>query len=103
MIAREPHGRLHLIATLAAVGVGLGLGLSVAEWVAVVLAAGLVWCCEAMNTSVERLCDVVMPREAEPDGRVRDVKDLAAGAVLLASLAALIVAAVILWRHATAA
>jgi diacylglycerol kinase (ATP) len=53
-----------------------------------VFAIAFVWVTEAMNTAVEELCDFVSPGFAYPIGRV---KDLAAGAVLAASLAAAVI------------
>lgn len=47
------------------------------EWLAVVFAIGLVLAGEAINSAIERLSDVVQP---ERDDRIRDVKDISAGA-----------------------
>lgn len=51
---------------------------------------------ETMNTSVERLCDFVKP---QPDPQIRDVKDLAAGAVVITALAAVAVGACLFLRR----
>ncbi|MFR0978770.1 MAG: diacylglycerol kinase [Holdemania filiformis] len=51
---------------------------------------------EILNTAIERLCDFVQPKQ---DDRIKTIKDLAAGAVLCASLAALIVGGMIVIRH----
>lgn len=72
---------------LAAVAVVLGwyLEISTLEWALIALACGLVLALELINTAVESLIDLVCP-DYDPDfGRV---KDILAGAVLLASLAA---------------
>ena len=66
---------------------GLGFWLKIAawEWCAVLLACGAVWAAELLNTAIERLADrVTMERE----DIIRDVKDTAAGAVLVMSMAA---------------
>ena len=88
MLREEANARLHLAAGLAAVALGLVLGLGRAEWTAVILAIGLVWAAEALNTALEDLCDLVSP-EFHP--LVRRAKDVAAGGVLCAALAAAVV------------
>ncbi len=47
---------------------------------AVIFAIGLVLAGEGINSAIERLSDVVQP---ERDDRIRDVKDISAGAVLI--------------------
>ncbi len=88
LVAREPNARIHAAATLAVCGLALGLGLSRLEWCVLVLAIGLVWLAEALNTALEQLCDLVS-REEHP--LVARAKDLAAGGVLAAALAAALV------------
>ena len=77
--------RIHAVATVAILGLGLAVGLPDWKWVALWLAIGLVWSAELLNTAVESLCDLVQPAH---DERVRRIKDAAAGAVLVAALAA---------------
>ena len=62
------------------------------EWTAIVFAIGLVLSTEALNTAIERLSDVVQPGQ---DERIRRVKDLSAGAVLICAIAAAIVGLII--------
>jgi len=91
--------QVHAIATLLVLVFGLGLGLAAWEWCAVVLAAGLVWVAELLNTALEVLADRVSQEREEP---IRRVKVTAAAAVLLAALAALAVGCIVfvpkLWR-----
>ncbi len=84
----EKHARLHLVAFLGVLILGFLCRLTTSEWTAVLLASGLVLASEALNTAVEKLCDYVQPRHHHEIGKV---KDLAAGAVLIASLTALVV------------
>ena len=85
MLRNEANARVHLTASIAVAGAAAAFGLSVSEWRWVVLAMALVWSAEAFNTALERLCDVV---RLESDPRIKAVKDLAAGAVLIAASAA---------------
>ena len=92
MLASEPNARLHAIATVLVVFAGFGFGIERGEWLAAVLAIGAVWTAEGFNTAFEALCDVVSP-ERRP--QIERAKDVAAGAVLLAALAALAVAFIV--------
>ena len=78
---------------LAAVLIGLCLHCTIGEWLASI---GMVVTAEIFNTCLERLCDVYTESE---DGRIRIIKDMAAGAVLWASLAAAGVGILILIAH----
>lgn len=93
LVATEPNARVHLAASLAVVALGLLLGLTAWEWVAIILAAALVWTAEALNSALERLADAVT-RDIHPS--IRAAKDMAAGAVLVAALAAALVGVVVL-------
>ncbi len=83
---------MHLLASVLVVVLGGVVGLDRWSWVAVVLAMGLVWMAEALNTAVEVLADVVT---LEEHPGIRRAKDLAAGGVLLASVAAGVVGVVV--------
>ena len=84
----ETHARIHLLATAMVIGVGLWLDLPYADWLALTLAIGLVWVAEAINSAIEAVVDLVSPEWHPLAGKA---KDIAAGAVLLASLCAAIV------------
>lgn len=64
------------------------LSLSIVSWSLVILSMGIVWAAEAFNSAIEFLVDLVHPEWHEKAGRI---KDLAAGAVLLVSLAVALV------------
>lgn len=77
--------RVHAGATLLAIGAGFWLDIEAWEWCAVLMACGAVWAAELLNTAIERLADRVT---LERDELIRDAKDVAAGAVLVMSIAA---------------
>ena len=85
LIRQEHHARLHCVGAALVIVAGFLLKLNAMEWVAVVFAIGFVFAAETVNTALERLADVVQP---ERDDRIRDVKDLAAAAVLVCALTA---------------
>lgn len=92
LLQAEYNARVHALATVIAVSTGFILGIDRLEWVALVLTIAAVWSLEAVNTAIEALCDLVSP---EQHPLVEKAKDVAAGAVLVAALAALIVAGLI--------
>lgn len=75
------------VAALACLA-GFLVGLSVTEWILQILAIGLVLVAEGLNTAIEKLCDFVHPGRDERIGRI---KDISAGAVTFAALAAVFV------------
>ncbi|NND31007.1 MAG: diacylglycerol kinase family protein [Saprospiraceae bacterium] len=79
------HGKVHLsIATFTCLS-GIYLGLSKIEWLIVALCIGMVFSAEMINAAIEKLCDLVQPKF---DARVKVIKDISAGAVLVVSLIA---------------
>jgi diacylglycerol kinase (ATP) len=90
----ESSFRTHVVAAVAVVAVLLWLQPAPLWWALVAVAVALVLAAELANTAVEHLADRLHP-ERHPD--IKRVKDCMAGAVLVASLAALAVAAALLW------
>ncbi|MGY2130740.1 diacylglycerol kinase family protein [Hymenobacter sp. HD11105] len=88
----EVHLRFHALATVVVIGLGFYFDISLTEWALVALAVGTVWTAELANTAIEALTDLVSPEYHPLAGKAKDV---AAGAVLLAALAALVVGALI--------
>lgn len=95
----EPNMKLHVVGAIEAVFLGWFFEIKNLEWCWIVLAIGLVWMAEIFNTSVEKLTDLVSPEYDELAGRV---KDLAAGAVLMAALTALVIGFLVFWPHVEA-
>ncbi len=69
------------------------------ERVVLLLAMAAVLVLELLNSMVERFVDLVKPRLSLA---VRDIKDLMAAAVLLSSLFAAVIGALILWPYLSA-
>lgn len=84
--------RIQLVAAIVAVLLGLLFPLSRNEWMAVILSIVTVLGAEVINTSIERLTDLVSPEFNREAGKV---KDLAAAAVLIISIGALVVGIIV--------
>jgi diacylglycerol kinase (ATP) len=97
VLKSQHNAWIHLGATVAVIVAGVVLWLPAAEWRWIVLAIALVWVAEIVNTAFEHLCDVVQP---EFHVSVKAAKDVAAGAVLVASIAAAIIGAMVFIPYA---
>lgn len=81
-----------LIATLVLV-MGLWLRVSTTEWAILILTIAMVFTAEFINTAIEAIVDLASPHQ-HPLAKVG--KDVGAGAVLVAALAAIVVGLLIL-------
>ena len=88
LVQDEHNSWIHLAASITVVATGLVLQIPMRDWRWIVAAIATVWVAEAFNTAIEELCDRITPQFDEVIGRV---KDLAAGGVLIASVAAAII------------
>src|SRR5699024_7885569 len=92
LLKSEPNFQIEVVVAIVVTIAGFVINLTTTEWLFQIAAIGIVWSCEALNTAIEKLADVAHP---ERDKRIEVVKDVAAGAVLLASIAAVIIGIII--------
>lgn len=85
ILLREPNAQLHLLASILVICAGWFLDISRSDWLWVIVAMAIVWIAEGLNTALEYVCDKVSQKQNPLIGKAKDV---AAGAVLLAALAA---------------
>ena len=96
LISTQANAWIHLLATIVVIIMGLVYNISPAEWCFLLLAMALVWISEGFNTALEFLTDLASPDHHPLAGKVKDV---AAGAVLLAAMFAMVVGGVIFWPY----
>ena len=92
MIYQEQNAKIHLFAILIVAAAGFYFQLSALEWIAIVVVSGGVIAAEAFNTSIEALSNALSP---EYNKQIKQVKDFAAGAVLMAALTSMIVGLIV--------
>jgi diacylglycerol kinase (ATP) len=92
LLKREHNAWIHCIAIIVVTLAGLHFGITRTEWCIVCLCFGMVLAAEGFNTAIERLVDLVSPDFHPVAG---DVKDVAAGAVLICAIAAAIIGLII--------
>ena len=96
LIKQERNAKIHLASTMLVIYVGYKLDFSSQEWIWISLAVACVWVAELFNSSIERLTNLVSP---EHHPLAKQVKDYAAGAVLVMSLWAILVFCLIALPH----
>ncbi len=96
MLRTQHNAWIHLVVSIAVVGLGVLLPLSRMEWCALVFAIGFVWVAEGFNTALESLADAVTEDSHPLVGRAKDV---AAGAVLIAAGVAAGVGVLVMGPH----
>lgn len=92
VLRKEHNSWIHSGMGILVILFGIILKLSVNEWIAIIICIGMVFTAEALNTAIERLVNLVSPQQNKQAG---DVKDIAAGAVLITCIAAAIVGLII--------
>jgi len=88
VVRHERNARVHLLLAVLAVVLGVVSRLSAAQWTAVLFAILVVFLAEIFNTAIERTLDLIDVRE---NLQIKLIKDMTAGAVLVAAVAALVV------------
>lgn len=92
----EKNMIINLVAALAVMVVNYMLEISRLEWLISMILIGVVCAAETFNTAIEKLADRVT---TEHDPMIGQVKDLAAGAVLIVCIAAAACGVIIYWPY----
>lgn len=93
VLKTQQNAWIHSVVAAIVVIVGLWLGLSARDWAVIVLTIAMVFTAEFINTAIEAVVDLASPVH-HPLAKVG--KDVGAGAVLVAAVAAVLVGLLIL-------
>jgi diacylglycerol kinase (ATP) len=88
----QVNARIELIITGIVIIAGILFRISISEWLIILLCITLVLSLEGINTAIEIFADKLHP---DFDKEIGKVKDVAAGAVLIASIVAAIIGFII--------
>ncbi len=88
----EHNAWLHLLATIAVLVMAFIFPVTRIEAIALLLAAGLVWVAEIVNTAIEKMMDFI---SGEKNAAIKRIKDLSAAAVLVAAIIAAVIGCLI--------
>ncbi len=92
LIKTESSIQIQFVIAILMTLAGFYFGISSVEWIMQILAIGLVMSLEGINTAVEKLSDFIHPQQNE---KIGFIKDITAGAVFFAALAAILVGLII--------
>lgn len=96
VIRYENNAKVHLLATISVIAAGFFLRISLRDWCLLLFAIALVWITEIINTAIEKIVNLVSPNRNQAAG---DIKDISAGAVLVASSFAAIIGILVFWQY----
>ncbi|WP_438964329.1 diacylglycerol kinase family protein [Winogradskyella sp.] len=92
LVRTEPSIQIQVFIAIAVTIAGFYFDISRTEWMIQITMIGLVMSIEGINTAIEYLADFVHPEQHKKIGLI---KDIAAGAVFIASIIAVIIAGII--------
>jgi diacylglycerol kinase len=88
----ERNGKIQLVVAVLVVLSGLYVGLSPVEWIVILGCIGTVLSFEMINSSIEKLCNLVHPKYHPA---IKTIKDMSAGAVLFVSCISTLIGSII--------
>lgn len=98
LIRSERNFQIHSAAFVLAIGAGFYFDIRLKEFGTILLVSALVFSLEAINTAIEKLCDEVSEERKES---IRVIKDVSAGAVLIAAIFSIIIGIIIFLPYLT--
>jgi diacylglycerol kinase len=88
----DRNGKIQTVLGITAIALGFALSISSSQWLLVLFCIGLVISLEMINSAIEKFCDMIST-DFHPG--IKIIKDVAAGAVLLASITSLVIGLII--------
>ena len=92
VFGNEANMNIHLIMSILVIICGFIFKISITEWMLCIICFGLVISLEMLNSAIENLVNLVSPEQNKIAGKI---KDISAGAVLIAAICAAIVGLII--------
>ncbi|MFN2144340.1 MAG: diacylglycerol kinase family protein [Anaerolineales bacterium] len=89
----QQNAWIHALASVAVVLVSAWLQVSRLEWALIILAIGMVWIAEFINTAIESVVDLVT---GDHHPLAKASKDVGAAAVLISALTAIVIGLIVL-------
>lgn len=92
LFATEKNAQVHLAAAVVVLSASVLLGVTSMEAIILVFSVALVWIAELFNTAIEKAMNFI---SLERNPYIKTIKDMSAGAVLVATIAAVLAGAII--------
>jgi len=100
VIRTQRNAWIHAVTSVVVVILAFWLRLSARDWAVIVLAIGMVWTSEFLNTALEAVVDLASPQQHH---LARVGKDVGAAAVLIAAISSAVIGILIigppLWQR----
>lgn len=96
MLKSERNFQIEVLAFFINLFLIFYLNLSIIDTALILIVSFGILGAEILNTAIEKICDIVHP---EFDQRIGFIKDVCAGAVLLMSIASVIVGIMVYWKY----
>jgi diacylglycerol kinase len=90
--SRQRNAKIQTVMGITAIALGFIVSITPYQWLLVLFCIGLVISLEMINSAIEIFCDMVT---IDFHPKIKIIKDVAAGAVLVASIASLIIGLII--------
>ena len=90
--SRNRNAKFQLVMGITAIVLGFTVSLPAFQWLLVLHCIGLVISLEMINSAIEKYCDLVT---TDYHPRIKVIKDMAAGSVLVASMISLVIGLII--------
>lgn len=94
-LTNERNMRVHLVVAAYILFFAQFYNMSPEKWALLLLTISAVFSLEMVNTAAERICDMYTKKK---DERIRIIKDVAAGAVLISAIGAVCVGVFLFWQ-----
>lgn len=98
VIKEERNIKIHLFAALISIGLAFYLHISRIDWLILLLIITMIISLELVNSSIEAVVDLASPNKHP---LAKKAKDVAAGAVLVAAIASIIIGALLFFPYFT--
>ena len=92
LIKEEHNARIHLFAAVCVLIAGIVFKISTREWLVLIFCIGWVIALELINSAIENTADFISKEKSET---IKKIKDLSAGAVLVAAIASAVIGLII--------
>ncbi len=96
LLRTERNFAIQFSAMILVVLAGFYFSITISEWLIILSISALVLSLEALNSALEKVCDLY---STENDSRIKLIKDIAAGAVLISAIFAAIIGIIVFGKY----
>lgn len=96
LLRTERNFIIQFSAMLLVLLAGFYFSIPISEWLIILSISALVLTLEALNSAIEKVCDLYA---TETDPRIKLIKDIAAGAVLISAIFAAIIGIIVFGKY----